>query len=569
MRLYTFKNTLLIGGAFLCFSSLSPVLAQVAIPGSADAGRTESSVPASQFRSSVTPQINIPEVSVQGAPEGADSITLTLNDINLEGVSAYDVAELQQIYADKIGQTISLTEVYAIAQSITRKYRNDGYIITQAVIPEQTIDNGVVTIRIVEGFIDQVSLGDGADTLAYQRILSFAENLTQISPLTSNDLEKWLLLVNDLPGVSARSIISPSETTVGGADLLIIPEISPYNFSLNVDNYGSRYLGPVQLSGAAQFNNLFNAADLLEAQFVTDASDDELMYAYTRFLLPINSYGSLAGLDVTYSDTRPGFELERFEVEGYSTTYGFDLTHPFMRTRTQNLFGKLRFDYRDLSSGNVIDPNKTKDRIAALRATLDYNVFDTIWRPAVNQFSMTLSKGVDVFRTSSKGDANMTRANGDPTFTKVEASMSRLQSVADGLSVLVAAEGQWANNPLLSSEEFGVGGRTFGRGYDSSELVGDDGVAAKVELQWKPDASVAWADDYEIFGFWDVGKIWNQEEVVSSIASRSLASAGLGLRADFTETFSGEFTVAQPLTKEVDVHESRNPRFFFSIGADF
>jgi hemolysin activation/secretion protein len=563
------KTSMLVSGALFCFSSLSPALAQVEVPGSADAGRAESSVPTPDFRSSVTPEINIPEVSVEGAPDGADTITFTLNGINLEGVTAYDVAELQQIYADKIGQTVTLTEVYGIAQSLTRQYRNDGYIITQAVIPQQTIDDGVVTIQIVEGFIDQVSLDGSADTFAYQRILSMADNLTKKSPLTAGDLEKWLLLVNDLPGVNARSIISPSQTTIGGADIVIVPVIDPYNFSLNVDNYGSRYLGQVQLSGAAQFNNLFNAADLLEAQFVTDAADDELLFGYTRFSLPVNEYGTILGLDVTHSDTKPGFDLDRFDVEGYSTTYGLDFTHAFMRTRTENLFGKLRFDYRDLSSKNIIDLDKTKDRIAAIRATLDYNVFDSFWRPAVNQFGITLSQGVDVFRTSSKGDANMTRANGDPQFTKLEANMSRLQALSNEWSVLTAFEGQISNNPLLSSEEFGVGGRTFGRGYDSSELVGDDGFAAKVEIQWNPNSEVNWADDVELFGFYDFGKIWNQEETVASIKNRSLASAGLGLRADFTDVFSGEFTVAQPLTKNVDVYGDENPRFFFSLGADF
>lgn len=574
MALNKAKNILVFGTvALLCSASYNGLLAQtqsaVDVPGSADVGQTDTAVPDVDFGGVSTPSINVPEVTVENAPDGADNITFTLNSINLDGVTAYDVAELQQIWADKLGTTISLTDVYAIAQQITRKYRSDGFIITQAIIPQQTIDGGNVTIRVVEGFIDNVSLQDAPETFSSERILQLANNLTQANPLTVGDLERWLLLVNDIPGVSARSIISPSTTTLGGADLVIIPTIDPYNVSVTLDNFGSRFLGPLQLSTAGQLNNFFGAAETLEAQFLTDPDGGERMYGFGRLSLPVNQYGTIFGADFTYSDTDPGFELKQFKVNGYSKLFGFDLTHPLLRSRTENLFTSLRFDYRDLTSENIVDTFKTKDKIAALRWGMDYSVFDTLWQPAVTEASFTLSQGLDVFGANEINDINMTRLGGDPQFTKIQANLSRLQTLTSDFSLLTGLTGQLSNNPLLSSEEFGVGGRAYGRGYDASELVGDDGFGATVELRWNPDYDSAIMQDYEVFGFYDFGQIWNQETDNNLIEDRSLASIGLGLRADFTQNINGEFIFAYPLTKEVDAYDSADSKFLFSLGTNF
>lgn len=568
--IYDYKraSALLITTALVGLMTL-PAQAQVNIPGSADAGRTEQSIPQPDFDNVATPRIDIPEVRVEDAPAGAENIKFVLKDIQLEGVTAYPQTELAKIYEGYIGTEIRLTDIYAISQSITRKYRDDGYLITQSVIPQQTIDDGIVTIRVVEGYIDQVFVRDDSDSLAAQRLRGLADQLKKSNPLKAEDLERWLLLVNDLPGVGARSIISPSQTAVGGADITIIPTYDPYEFSFAVDNYGSKFLGPVQLSAAAQFNNLFNVADMIKAQFVTTPTNDELIYGAVSYDMPINDYGTRLALDFTHSDTEPGHTLEIFEVEGYSTNLGLEVTHPFVRSRNQNLFGSLRFDYRMLSSENIVDSVDRDETVPAIRAGVDYNVFDNLWRPAVNEMSFTVSHGLDIFNASQKGDNTLTRANGDPQYTKAELELSRLQTLTSNVNLLMGVRGQLADGPLLSSEEFGVGGRSFGRGYDSSEIIGDHGVAAKLEVQWNNPVSSDLFNNYQLFGFYDVGRVWNDDETVANIQRASLASTGFGMRADVTDNISGEVMATIPLTRDVQTTGTQHPRYFFSLVSEF
>jgi hemolysin activation/secretion protein len=325
----------------------------------------------------------------------------------------------------------------------------------------------------------------------------------------------------------------------------------------------------LQASVAGQFNNMLGLAESIETQYVTDPDDDERAYVSTRFSMPINRYGTIFGADFAYSDTQPGFELAPFRVKGYSKTYGLDIRHPIIRSRTENIFTSLRFDYRDLTSKNIVDSLKTKDEIAALRWGLGYSAFDSIWRPAVNEVSLQLSQGLDVFNASSAGDANLTRINGDPTFTKINADISRLQTITAEWNVFASLTGQLSNNPLLSSEEFGVGGRAYGRGYDASEIVGDDGFGASIEVRWNPDDSDALFEDYEIYGFYDFGKIWNQSTDVDVLEDISIASVGIGTRIDFTSNVNGELIFAYPLTKEVSVYDSADSKLLFSLGASF
>ena len=138
------------------------------------------------------------------APEGADKTSMTLNQVVVDGVSVYGNDQIAPLYQKDIGKQVSLAEVYQIADDIMVKYRNDGYILAKAIIPPQRIENGVVHIKVIEGYIVKVDY-DG-DTRGNQAILDqYAVEIQGERPLKAETLERYLLLINDLPGVSAGS----------------------------------------------------------------------------------------------------------------------------------------------------------------------------------------------------------------------------------------------------------------------------------------------------------------------------------------------------------------------------
>lgn len=565
----TIKRHLLNSAVILSVTLVSHVTHAQTIPGPAAADRAADLVSPLYLDDDNNTQINIPELRVEGAPQGAETILFTLNGIQIEGVTAIAPDDLAVIYTDAVGTEVTLAEVYGMAREITRYYRSQGYLISQAVIPQQTIDDGIVTIRMVEGFISGITVQGGENTLMGDRVRALANDLMQTQPLTVKSMERQLLLINDMAGLSARTIIGPSATVIGGADATIILSEDPFAFSISVDNLGSRYLGPIQFSAAAQSNNLFNAGEKINLQFATAPEDQELKYAFGSITLPINSMGTELIIDASHADTEPGFDLEILAVNGYATGLGLELKHPILRSREENLFGSLRFDIGKSATKSEVDVTRT-DRNRAVTFGLQYDKIDTLWNIAANNASIQFKQGVDLFNASDAGDPQMTRDNGEPQFFKIEAEAQRLQKISNDFSFLLGVKGQWSADPLLSADEFGIGGRDYGRGYDPSEITGDDGIAAKVELRWQEPVSIPDAHiPYELYGFYDVGRVWNQSETSSALKRNSIASAGLGVRMDLTNSLDFEGYVAIPLTREVDTRDQENRRAFFRLTQSF
>lgn len=501
------------------------------------------------------------------APSGAENITFTLKEISISGVSAFTAEDLAPYYNDKLGQTVTLADMYDIKDSLTRKYRNAGYILSQVVVPPQTVEDGTFELRAIEGRIDQITIDTKSEKLNIPQIQDIASNL-QGAILDAKELERYILLLNDMAGVTARSVLSPSKTVTGASDLTIIIEHDTFEATTSFDNYGSRFLGVYQLGLSATTNSFFGMNERISAQFVQagDRKDiDELLFGSVIYEQPINKYGTQIRLAGSYTSTEPGSTLDDFDVLGQSQFLGATLTHPIMRSRAFNWSGRLGFDLRDVNSKNDLEPVTREDRIRSVRIGSRFQFSDNLIGVGVNALDFQYSQGLSAFGASHKGEPDNTRANGDPSYKKFEVQAQRLQRIAPKVNVLVAASGQLAASALLSSEEFGVGGRNFGRAYDSSAIVGDDGIAGKVEAQWNTPRPINHIKDYQLFSFYDIGQVWDQDATTSDGKRESLASTGLGVRASLTETTKADFSVAVPLTRPRDAGNDNDPRFYFSL----
>jgi hemolysin activation/secretion protein len=370
--------------------------------------------------------------------------------------------------------------------------------------------------------------------------------------------------------MQAHGVLSPSKTP-GAADLLIVMQKrKPFDAKFGVDNYGSKFLGPWQATLAASVNSFFGHNERITAQIV-DAPDSvfesELFYAGIDYEQPIFDSGLTFELFVNDTNTNPGFTLEQFDVHGTSVTAGGRLKYPFIRTRALTDTGRITFDISNVDTSNNVEPTR-HDRIRSIRVGNKLEFLDTIFGAGYNVLDVEDSRGLNIWDARSDDAIDVSRANADPDYNKITLEAQRLQRVTDQINLLAGFSGQYSDSILYTSEEFGIGGTNYGRGYDPSEILGDSGIAGKLELQWN-DPSTYHAGAFSIknqaFVFYDVGRVWANDATTSSGARASLASTGLGIRSTIDDVTSFGLMIGFPLTRPVATRGDNAPRVFVGL----
>lgn len=503
----------------------------------------------------------LPKTREPAPPSDLEKLKFVLTEITVEGSTVYQAADFLPFYEEQLRQEISLAGVYQIAAAITAKYRNDGYILSRALIPPQRIASGKVRIKIVEGFIDTVDI-EGEIKGRRSLLEAFGKKISQSRPLRAKDLERYLLLINDLAGVKAKSVLTPSEHAFGASKLTLILEHQSFNGFASMDRRGNKFTGPFQGSVEANVNSLLGLYEQTGFRFITTSQTKELSYIRAHHEQQIGAEGTKAIFSGTIVRTEPGHTLKQFDVDSNTSIISVQLSHPLIRSRGKNLSARLGFTRRD-SETMILSQLNSKDRLRILNAGVSYDFVDRF--RGVNLVSFDFNQGLNIFNATETGAANLTRARGESDFTKISGSAFRLQPIRPRWTFLTEAAWQYSFSHLLASQEFIVGGPRFGRAYDSSEISGAQGFAGKIELQYAHPIGWKFFKTFQYYAFADYGSIWNKGALAGQDVRETLTSAGFGLRYNLSRQISGYLEAAKPMSRRVDAENNKNLRFFFSI----
>jgi hypothetical protein len=97
---------------------------------------------------------------------------------------------------------------------------------------------------------------------------------------------------------------------------------------------------------------------------------------------------------------------------------------------------------------------------------------------------LTLNQSVNAFlpsTTVAEYQAAVGSTNATGTYYIVSAGVTREQMLWHEWGVRLAVDGQWANEPLISTEQYGLGGVAGVRGYRPGQIYGDSGWRAILE----------------------------------------------------------------------------------------
>ena len=553
----------------LAFIGIPAVANAQLIPPSDQPGRererfVEPTAPRAQPRG---PVIALPSTV---APAGAEAITLTIRSVSVTGSTVYSEADFAPLYRDLLGRPVSLQAVYDLAQKITAKYGQDGYIISRAIVPPQNLARSGATIRlqIVEGYVDRVVWPE--KIRRYRNFFTdYEAKIVADRPANIRSLERYLLLLNDLPGLKASTKLEPSKTNIAASTLVVEVTEKPLDAFGRWDNRGSEARGPYQFLGSATVNNILGAHEAFTATWAGTFEFEELQYVSAAYRQVLTSEGLTYFANASYSWGRPGTpELELFNYKTRSTYAESGFYYPLVRSRERNLtVSGLGFlsDNRGIIFDDPNSPPSTLDRLRGYRLKLDGDIADPF--RGINQFNVTFSQGIEGLGSTDDANPLASRANGRVDFAKIEGTYSRLQPLFAGFSAFAAVYGQYAFTPLLSPEQCGYGGRFFGRAFDPSQFVADNCILALAELRYDLPVPSNFLSLMQLYGFVDYGNLSNKQPEVLTPGNIQAASVGGGVRFGWPSSVTVDLQVAHAIDGWVFDTAHDDTRFFFVVTA--
>jgi hemolysin activation/secretion protein len=451
-----------------------------------------------QERRMVLPPKAAPQLAAPLPMTSLGGATVSLSAIRFAGNTLLSDAQLAPVVAGFLNRPLDFAQLQNAAIAVATAYRQAGWVV-RAYLPQQDIDGGVLTIQVVEAVFGKVHQQGGATRVAPARIAAIVVAAQAPgAPVHGDALDRALLLIEDLPGISVSGTLSegagPAETDL----VLALADGALVSGDASIDNTGSRPTGEARWSANLNLNSPLQRGDLASASLVhTEGSD----YVRVAYLVPLGSAGWRVGASASYLKYRlVGAEFAQLDASGSSGAGGLEASFPVLRARLKNLYLGLnadqkRFDNR--SAGTIA----TRYRTNSASVGLNGNLFDALWGGGANSASLTLVLGnVDLDGSPNQAaDAATTRSAG--AFHKLRFAAAREQVLSDSVALFAGVSGQSAGKNLDSSEKFYLGGAGGVRAYPGNEGGGSEGILLNLEARARLPAN------FRLTGFFDWGAV--------------------------------------------------------------
>lgn len=445
------------------------------------------------------------EIERPAAPvDASPGIAISVTALRLTGQTVYSDTTLIAATGLVPGNDVTLAQLRDYAAQIAAYYHARGYFLAQAYLPQQAIEGGVVTIAVIEGRYGDITLRNDA-RIASEVPSGILAGLNSGDLVLNAPLERRLLLLSDLPGVRTKATLSPG-AEVGTSSLVVdlTPGASISGY-VEADNGGSRFTGRYRAGGVLNINNPTGIGDQLSLRLL--ASDQGLAYGRAAYSLPADD--GRVGVAFAHLRYTLGREFEALDGSGTANIVSAFGSYPLVRSRRANLTALAAFDYKFLRDELGAVNSISRKRIPALTLGFVGDSRDNFGGGGSNVFSAGWTSGQLDIRDPVERAIDAATARSDGSFSKLQASIARLQSVAGPLSLYAGVRGQLAFDNLDSSEKIQLGGAYGVRAYPEGEAFGDTGYIATAEARLALGAPLGdrLPGQFELAGFGETGAV--------------------------------------------------------------
>jgi hemolysin activation/secretion protein len=480
------------------------------------------------------PVLPVPEKPLPGPPEMPPGLrpieSVFIREIKITGSTVLGEKELAALAAPYTNRQVSSEELERLRRTLTLEYINRGYINSGALIPDQTVADGVVTVQIIEGrltdiqvegnrwfwpwyYRSRIALDDGPPLNLYklQRRLQFFQLDDRIQQIHA-ELK---------PG------LHPGE----GELKVRVDEPLPFKLYLGFDNYQSPNVGAEEGWVTFMDRSLTGHGDILNFTYTrSDGIDPQFDISYS---LPFTPYDTTLTFRYRKNESVVVEEpFDELDINSRADIYQIGLRQPIYRTLNQELALSLTGEHSISKTFLLDEPFSFSPGTVDGEAEITALRFGQEWlyRTPNQVFAARsrLSFGLDALGATIHQDPLP-----DSDFF---AWLGQFQWARQwdflGIQTIFKTDVQLATDPLLPLEQIPVGGRFSVRGYTESQLVTDNAFTTSLEARIPIVRDKPWADYLQLAPFVDFGMGWNNHYATPS--DNMLVGIGIGLRWGMT-----------------------------------
>ncbi len=400
--------------------------------------------------------------------------------VRVVGATALPDGEIAAPFAAMFGRRAALSELRAALDEVNRIYRDADFALSRAFIPAQAVQDGTLTVRIVEGYVGEIRIEAETEDRR-QLVLRFGETVLAERPLRTSTLQRFLLTLRDVPGRTTTSRIAAFNINNGAAVLAISADLRPISMTVSLDHRAKLEGLPFQLFVGGSANNLFGWGDQLSLITLATNDPSENRFLQGTYSAMIGTRGARIITSASIARLHADEAVPGFILVSSSRRLSTNFLYPIIRTARQSLSAGIGTYYassdHEFSGVRLLD-----DELLAVTAEGQYaRQIGADWSTNV---LLRLTQGLDLFGVG-EGELPHTRPGTTQDFTKLRATGSLTYRPTQRLSFILSGDAQYSPVSLLSAEEITFGGSRFGRGYDQAEIAGDRGYAVSVQSQYR------------------------------------------------------------------------------------
>lgn len=510
------------------------------------------------------------DVERQNASQQAVA-SFDLLELRVKGNSLLDKKQLERTIYPFLGPKKSIDNVELARAALEDLYRSNGYQTVAVDIPEQEVKNGIVYLQVVEGKVSRLRVKNSR----YFSLGKIKAGVPELAEGNVPNLPKMQQQLAALAGQSPDRQIQPvlrAGETPGTLEVdLKVKDELPLHGRVELNGRNTSTTSRLRLVSSLRYDNLWQEMHSASLMYQVSPEDNKEVDVWAgTYAMPLfNSDSRFAFYAVSSSSSAQIASAGALSVIGIGNIYGARLVKPLKALNDYFHSATLGVDYKDFQEDvKLLGAD-------SIRTPISYAPFLAQYSGSLRGKESTTSFDLGLhFSVRGLGNKQQQfedkRFNAKANYMYLTGDLKFQHDLPLGMELVSHFSGQAADSPLISNEQFSLGGAQSVRGYFETQALADDGVFGSLELHSPHLGPDDWeyVNKLKLLAFLDAGRGWIKDALPGNAKSNTLTSGGFGVHFQLWKQLSGAFDVGIPFTSLAPVH-SGDPRLHFNIATDF